>query len=126
MTTRVLARSARASLVCSLLFAAVSLLACREAAEKTSPDAVSEGPLLEVVTDSPTIDGTDAGELIRGGFNVTTQVSGSPDGDLPGFISAVVLSFQQPMRLRQGERNTVAHVSYRLRSSPASYLFFCL
>jgi hypothetical protein len=50
-------------------------------------------------------------------FNHSVIVDG-PDGPRSGFVSAVVLSFLQPASLPDGQRNSLARMSYRVAQVP--------
>ena len=81
--------------------------------------------LLSLVS-APTIEGTDAGELISSGFEKSEAANASDraraaggegavaGGEPDGFISAVVLSFTQPITLDPSRAQSVARAGYGL------------
>ncbi len=72
---------------------------------------VSHDPnVLTILPDSVTRDGTDAGDVFGGGFDVTTVVDGV-DGGPPGFISAIVLGWVM-RALPVGRPNSLAVATY--------------
>jgi hypothetical protein len=74
--------------------------------------------------ESATIQGTDAAAAIQGGFT-KTEVADDPspgggaggDEDAEGFVSAVVVTFTQPITLDPTRAQSVARATYRLRDS---------
>ena len=75
---------------------------------------------------TPTIDGTDAGDLIDGGFESTERADsedgadgqgagqdGEDEGD--GYVSAVVLAFSQPITLDPTRAQSISRATYHLR-----------
>jgi hypothetical protein len=80
----------------------------------------------------PTIEGTDAGDLLDFGFDATSLVEaqtggggalekdGEDAGEVVGFTSAVVLSFTKPVELSPTRAQSVARAHYLLHADEAA------
>ena len=72
----------------------------------------SEKLLLE----GPTIDGTDAAALFDGGFKKTEAIDPAKNAGKSGWVSAVVLSFTQPIVLDPAKNQTIGKAKYSVKA----------
>lgn len=92
-----------------------------EGAQGWSISVEHQGKALDILSEGgfPTIDGTDAGRLISGGFQQTQIVDPARNGGRNGFVSAVVLSLTQPIQLDKTKKQSIARSKYAVAATAA-------
>ncbi len=92
-----------------------------EGAQGWSISVEHQGKALDILSEGgfPTIDGTDAGSLISGGFQQTQIVDPARNEGRHGFVSAVVLSLTQPVQLDKTKKQSIARSKYAVAATAA-------